>query len=97
MKVEFTPAALAQLAGISAYLRERDPGWAARVAASIEAAVQTIAAHPYTGRRQEVETVRKKVVTSSGHLIFYTVLADEELVRILAVVHSAQRRPFSDA
>jgi len=36
------------------------------------------------------------VVPGYGYLLFYSVDADAKLVRIVAVVHPSQRRPYRD-
>ncbi len=97
MKVGFTPAAVSQLAGISAYLRDYKPSAAARVADALKAAADSLARTPYMGSKQDVAGVRKKVVTSTRYFICYTVLTTEPTVRILAIVHASQRRRYSDA
>ena len=95
--VEFTPAALVQLAEISASVREHHPGAAVRIAEAKEATAARMGTTYLIGRLQDVGGVRRANVTSTGHLLTYTVLPDEGIVRVLAILHGARQRPYRDA
>lgn len=96
MKVEFTPAALIQLAEISASV-EHHPGAAVRIAEAKEATAARMGTTPLIGRLQDVGGVRRTNVTSTRYLLTYTVLPDEGIVRVLAILHGARQRPYRDA
>ena len=97
MRVEFTRPALRQLDAIDSYIRERNPRAAAALADAMEAAVRRIVAFPAIGRRQDEPGVRKVVVRPGRYVIYYRAVLDIEVVRILAICHPAQRRPYRDA
>ncbi len=91
MKVSYSPAAIAQLDAIFAYIARDNSAAAARVVAAIEAAIQHLTYFPFSGRLTDEENVRMLVLSRYPYLIFYKVLSDDEL-RILRMMHAAQDR-----
>lgn len=96
MKVRFTPGAVGDLTDIGDALRRIDPTGAANVRSDIEAAVRTMGEHPFSGRRQDGDDVRKTVTRRYGYLIYYAVDDREAVVTVLAVRHQARERPYGD-
>lgn len=96
MKVRFTPGAVGDLAEIGDTLRRINPTVAANVRSDIEAAVRTMGEHPFSGRRQDGDDVRKMVTRRYGYLIYYTVDGRDGIVTVLAVRHPARERPYGD-
>jgi toxin ParE1/3/4 len=92
MRVTYSPRALAQLDGILTYIEERNPRAAKAVIDHIKATANLLGAFPWIGRPTDEKDVRLRVDTKYPYLIFYKVLEDTEEVRILRVLHGAQRR-----
>jgi plasmid stabilization system protein ParE len=67
-----------------------------RVRDSILDAMQTLVLFPKSGRRQDVETVRKLVTRKYHYLVYYTVDANAEEIVVLAIQHPAREREYSD-
>jgi plasmid stabilization system protein ParE len=97
MKLRLTRRAARNLADIAEYLRERNPATAVRVRTAIVKSFQNLTLFPYSGRKQEVEGVRKIVTRRYPYLIYYR--ADEAAgeVVIIAIRHFARAREHSDA
>ncbi|WP_237476714.1 type II toxin-antitoxin system RelE/ParE family toxin [Lichenibacterium dinghuense] len=96
MKVEFTATALRQLSTIAEELEAFSPAWAAEVGGSIERTLRRLSDHPFSGRAQDVPGVRKAVVLKGRYLLYYEVLLERGVVRMLAIVHPRRRRPYRD-
>ncbi|MBB5221365.1 plasmid stabilization system protein ParE [Amaricoccus macauensis] len=88
--VRFSRQALADLAGIHAWLTERSPAAAGRVIAAIEASVTLLADHPAMGRREERGLGRILIVPRYGYVVSYRVTGDA--VEILYVFHPSRDR-----
>lgn len=72
--------------GVFASLRDTNPAAAAPVAAALQSAVETLAAHPLLGRRLEGE-LRELVVSygKTGYVALYRFVISRDEVRILAL------------
>jgi len=81
---------------IAEYIRERDPSAALRVRAAIYRSLQNLIAHPYLGRVQKTEGVRKLVIRRYPYLVYYIVNRSEDEVIVLNVKHAAQEREHED-
>jgi plasmid stabilization system protein ParE len=75
MKLRLTRRAARNLADIADYLRERNPEAAVRVRTAIVKSLKNLVLFPYSGRKQEVEGVRKIVTRRYPYLVYYR--ADE--------------------
>ncbi len=91
MKVRFTPQAFADRESIFEYLRERSPGGARRVLASIRDAVRLLSEYPYSGYKTNDPEVRVKFLVQYPYKIFYRVR--NEVVEIVHIRHTS-RRPW---
>jgi plasmid stabilization system protein ParE len=58
----------------------------------IQATADLLGPYPWTGRPTDEKDVRVRVDTKYPYLIFYKVLEDIGEVRILRILHGAQRR-----
>ncbi len=68
MKLRFTPRAVANIAAIADYIRERNPAAAQRVRAAIYESLQDLILFPHVGRLQQAEGVRKfRDVSDENH------------------------------
>jgi toxin ParE1/3/4 len=88
MKVRYTPAAFSDREQILEYLRERSPGGARNVAASIRAAIEQLRAHPQSGYRTDDPDIRVMFVTRYPYKIFYRV---RDVLEILHIRHTSRR------
>jgi toxin ParE1/3/4 len=92
MRVTYSPRALAQLQSIFAYIEESNPRAAVAVVDHIEATADLLGTFPWMGRPTDEKDVRVRVDTKYPYLIFDKVLEDTDEVRILRILHGAQRR-----
>ena len=92
MKLRYTRKAASELAEVLAYIDERSPQGARRVKASIEATIDLLLQHPYSGRLTSKGRLRRVVAYPFPYLIFYRVTKDEIVIH--GVRHGA-RRPSS--
>ena len=96
MKIEWTPAALADRHAIFDYVEADSPRAAVAVDERIEAAVERLADFPESGRPGRVAGTRELVMTRAPYILPYRIVGDA--VRILRVLHAARLWPdaFSD-
>lgn len=90
--VEWTPAALLNLADILDRVSEDSPQGAATLAAEIQAKTARIADRPNLYRAGRVRGTRECVVTEN-YLMVYRVVGD--VAQILNVLHTRQQWPAS--
>jgi addiction module RelE/StbE family toxin len=88
MRVRYTAEAFADRERIIEYLRERSPGGARNVAASIRDAVAQLREHPLSGYRTDNPEVRVLFIVRYPYKIFYRV---REIVEILHIRHTSRR------
>jgi toxin ParE1/3/4 len=89
MRVRYTPQAFAEREQIIEYLRERSPGGARNVAASIRDAVTRLSEHPRIGYQTDHPQVRALFLVRDPYKIFYRVSDDE--VEVLHIRHTSRR------
>jgi plasmid stabilization system protein ParE len=89
MKVRYTPEAFSDRERILEYLRERSPGGARNVAASIREALAQLGDQPLSGYRTDNPEVRVMFVVRYPYKIFYRVR--ETVVEILHIRHTSRR------
>jgi toxin ParE1/3/4 len=89
MKVRYTLEAFSDRERILEYLRERSPGRARNVAASIREAVAQIGDQPHSGYQTDNPDVRVMFVVRYPYKIFYRV--HEAVVEILHIRHTSRR------
>ena len=76
------------------YIAERNPDAAARLEQRIIDAVDQLIDHPRLDRVGRVPGTRELVVARTPYIVIYEIEGD--IVRILHVLHSAQRWPAPD-
>jgi toxin ParE1/3/4 len=90
LRVEWRPAALADLEAIFAYLLPRNPHAAERVVQELAIAADSLAGFARRGRPGRVEGTRELVVVHP-YILVYEMRRD--LVVVLRIWHGAQDRP----
>jgi addiction module RelE/StbE family toxin len=88
MRVRYSPQAFADRERIIEYLRERSPGGARNVAASIRDAVAQLRKHPLSGYQTDDPAIRVLFIVRYLYKIFYRV---RETVEILHIRHTSRR------
>ena len=88
MRVRYTSEAFADRERIIEYLRERSPGGARNVAASLRDAVAQLGGHPLSGYQTNNPAVRVLFIVRYPYKIFYRV---RETVEILHIRHTSRR------
>lgn len=91
MRIAWLPAAQRSLEAQLAWIADRDPWAAIDVGDAIDAAVSRLADFPTIARAGRVAGTRELVVIGTPYVVVYRV--DPEAVRILRVIHGAQRWP----
>jgi toxin ParE1/3/4 len=91
MKILWSPAAIADLEAVRAYIAEDNSTAANRVAQAIRQTVERLAVFPASGRAGRVPDTRELVVPGLPYIVVYTVRENE--VRIASVLHGMMRWP----
>ncbi len=91
MKVRYSKRALAQLEQIHTYIAQHNPRAAGRVLARIEELCEKLADFPGMGQRTNHPDIRSLPVVRYPYVVFYTIIPDDDEVRILRVRHGRQR------
>jgi toxin ParE1/3/4 len=91
MNIVWSPTARADLRHIEAYIAERNPRAAAKVAHAILAAVEDLQRFPGIGRPGRVPDTRELVISNTPYVVPYRVVA--QTINIIAVIHGARRWP----
>ena len=94
MKVQLSPRAASDLRAILDYLDTQNPRAAKTVRSSILRALDILGSFPAIGVAQE-RRVRKYVVPQFPYLIYYSIAAREQEVRIISIRHAARRPLFT--
>lgn|ERR1700683_3359003 len=89
MNVVYSPRAMRDLQGISAYLVERNPATAVNVLGAIKSSIETLSFFPQIGRLVDDVGHRRLPVLRYPYLIYYRVAEDELL--ILHIRHTSRR------
>lgn len=94
MRLYYAPQAATEVEALLAYIAERSPQGAGRIAARIQAAERTLMEHPHIGQMTNAHSppVRRFVLTPYPYIVFYEV--HEHAVMIIGVRHGA-RHPGS--
>jgi toxin ParE1/3/4 len=91
VRVEWQPAALADRAGIVAYLEARNPIVAIELLQSLILAADSLTTFPHRGRLGKAAGTRE-LLTVWPYVLVYEIDDAGGLVRILRVWHGAQNR-----
>lgn len=97
MRVAHAARAARDLADIVDGLRARNRHAALVVAATIRKRVALLARHPFGGRAQDIDTVRKIVTAPFGYIVHYAVDEAAKTVTILSIRPPARDRPSTEA
>ena len=95
-RVIIAPEASADLTAIHSYVAQDSPENAARMVERILDAIETLKIMPHrTVHERQSSKIRHPVRTLPvrPYIVFFRVLDDERVVRILAIRHGARRRP----
>jgi toxin ParE1/3/4 len=90
-RLEWSKAARADLLAILEYISDDNPAAAERLIADIEAKASRLAERPELYRMGQMAVTREMVVRPN-YLVVYA--ADAQAVRILRVLHAAQKWPL---
>jgi plasmid stabilization system protein ParE len=73
------------------FLRDKNPTAASNAVMAIQSAVESLAAHPFIGRRIEGE-LRELIISygQSGYVALYRFVAAQDQVRVLAIRHQRE-------
>lgn len=89
MKLRWARSALADLQAVLEYVARDNPHAARALAAGFRQTAEHVTAHPFIGRRGEIEGTRE-LMLHRNYLLTYRV--SSETVEILQVWHVAQKR-----
>lgn len=91
-RIVYSPRALDHLQCAFDHIAEHNLKAAVAAATAIRTAVETLAVHPFIGRRIEKEEVRELVISfgSTGYLALYRYLPAKDEVRVLAIRHQRE-------
>lgn len=94
MRIVVRRSAVADLDGISTYIKHQNPAAARRVAARIRMSVRRLSTFPFSGRRGEEPGTREVVVTGLPYVIVYRVVErpGNSFVEVTGVFHGARDR-----
>ena len=92
MRLLYTRRALADLAGILDYIRERSPQGARRVQARIRSVIRLALRHPRIGLQTDRPRIRRLTTTPYPYLVFYE--ARDDAIIVHGIRHTA-RAPSS--
>jgi plasmid stabilization system protein ParE len=90
VEIVWSPAALARLQEIRAFVALDKPKAAQRLAMRIVAVVESLRQHPYLGRAGADSSIRELVIGGTPYVVLYRVSANR--VTVLTVWHGAQRK-----
>lgn len=90
MRLCYAPTALAEVEELLAYLAERSPQGAQRVAAALQRAEQTLTEHPWSGQATTARPppVRRFLLQPFPYILFYEANATD--ITIIGVRHAAR-------
>lgn len=92
MRVNFTPQARDDLAGIREWIADRDERAAERVVSRIVQTAMMFGPFPMLGRAGQVEGTREFSVVGLPYLIVYAIASESE-VDVLTVLHTRRKYP----
>jgi plasmid stabilization system protein ParE len=90
-RIVYSENALANIERAFEFLAENEPDVATQAVDAIRSGVNTLAAHPFIGRRIEGE-IRELVISfgRSGYVALYRYFAFHDVVRVLAIRHQRE-------
>lgn len=91
MKIEWSPEVAGDFVGIVAYIHERSPSAANRVARTMYDSVASLEAFPNHGRPGRIDGTRELVLAPLPFIVVYRVR--QNAVEVARVLHGSQRWP----
>jgi toxin ParE1/3/4 len=91
LRIDWHPAARADLAELVQYIADDDPAAAYRVHEGIRNQINTLATHPKLGRPGRVIGTRELVISGTPYIAAYHISGDE--LTVLRLLHGARRWP----
>ena len=91
MRIAWSESALSDLQALRAFIAERDPEAAGKVARAILDGVERLTDFPASGRPGRLPNTRELLIPGSRYLLVYRVR--DETLEILRVLHGARRCP----
>ncbi|WP_158811355.1 type II toxin-antitoxin system RelE/ParE family toxin [Beijerinckia sp. L45] len=91
MNVRFTKTALRQLQSALAYIADRDPDAARRVAGRVQTIIELLGLHPEAGEATDRSSQRRIATTPYPYVVFYRVGKAEIIIQR---IRHAARRPL---
>ncbi len=90
--LRYTQHARRQLGNIHRYIHERNPEAATRVIARVRRSANLLRDFPHLGRRGLAPDTRELSVVGVPYVVVYREKADDDVIEILGVYHTAQDR-----
>lgn len=91
MRIEWTQAALADIADAGDWIALDNPDAAERMAGRVREAVEVLVDFPASGRPGRLRDTREIVVSGTPFIVIYQVRSD--VLQILRLLHHARRWP----
>ena len=91
MEIRFTRNAYADVDAIYDYIAADNPAMAQKILNKIENMIDYLADHPQLGRIGKVIGTRELIVPDTPYIIAYKI--DQQVIDILAIIHSKTRWP----
>jgi len=92
MRIRWTPAAAADLQGISDYLKQHYPHYRQPTMRKLYETIRSLKQAPYRGRPGTEEGTREILFPPLPYVVVYRVNERQEAVEVLRVYHGAQDR-----
>ncbi|MDI4657369.1 type II toxin-antitoxin system RelE/ParE family toxin [Xanthobacter autotrophicus] len=93
MKLRYAAPAQRHLEEIFAYIASDNPAAARRVMADLRAAATLLKAAPHSGWPGSAAGTREWVVRRRPHVVVYRIEAEDEMLTIPGIFHTARLRP----
>jgi plasmid stabilization system protein ParE len=93
MRLRWTPAAAADLQGISDYLKEHHSHYRQSTMRKVYETIRSLRQTPYRGRPGSEEGTREILFPPLPYVALYRVNERQQAVEVLRVYHGAQDRP----
>ena len=93
MRIEWRAEAAEDRREAIAFLRQRNPTAALRIASAVRHWVAMLSKQPHLGRAGRVPDTRELLIPQSPYIVIYTVDAARDTVVILRMLHGARRWP----
>jgi len=93
MHIVWLDQALIDLDELIEYISLRNPTAAIEQDRLVHRAVERLEAHPKLGKQGRLRSTREMVIPHTSFIALYRVLAEEEEIHILRILHSSQKWP----